>query len=287
MNYKIAAYFTFLAAIWGASFMFMRVGVPEFGAYPFAGLRVGIAGLVLLPLLLQPKRLAEYKANWLKLSLIGIVSTGVPFMLYSFAAYQLNAGVLSVINASVPVLTGLIAHFFFKDYLTKQQFFGLIVGVLGVTLLVFDGIQTQASSLLAFAAALGACACYAIGSNLAKRYLAGISPITIAASGLLASGLVSLPVVLMWFPTTPVSAMAWGAAVGVAVFSTAIAMNMYYQLIQLMGPTRTVTVTLLIPVFGILWGVLLLNETISSDMLLGSVVILAGTALTVIQRSKA
>lgn len=286
MPYKTIAYFIFLAAVWGASFMFMRVGVPEFGAYVFAGLRVGIAGLVLLPLLLNRQRLAQYKANWLKLSLIGLVSTGMPFMLFSFAAYQLQAGVLSVINASVPVMTGLIAHFFFRDYLSKQQFIGLVVGILGVVLLVFDGLQGGGGSVWAFVAALGACLCYAIGGNLAKRYLSGIAPMTIAASGLLTSGVLMLPVVIGFFPTAPVSWQAWGSAIAVAVVSTAIAMTMYYQLIQLIGPTKTVTVTLLIPLFGIFWGVLLLNENISQDMLLGSAVILAGTALTIFKRAK-
>lgn len=284
MNYKITAYFIFLAAVWGASFMFMRVGVPEFGAYAFGGLRVGIAGLVLLPLLLKPKRFKEYKANWLKLSLIGIFSTAMPFMLFSFAAYQINAGVLSVMNASVPVMTGVIAHFFFKDYLTRQQFIGLVVGVLGVTLLVSDGLQSGQSAWWAFAAALGACVCYALGSNLAKRYLSGISPMTTAASGLVASGVVTLPIVLIFFPQTAISGAAWGSVLAIAILSTAVAMIVFYQLLQMVGPTKTVTVTLLIPLFGIFWGVVLLGETVSSNMFLGSVVILLGTALTILRR---
>lgn len=282
MNLKITAYFIFLAAVWGASFMFMRVGVPEFGAYAFGGLRVGLAGLVLLPLLLKPKRFKEYQANWLKLSLIGILSTGAPFMLYAFAAYQLSAGTSSVINASVPVMTGVIAHFFFKDHLSKQQFLGLVIGVFGVALLMSDGLQSG-GSLWAFAAALGACLCYAVGSNLAKHYLSGISPMTTAASGLLASGIVTLPVVVLFFPQTSVSWAAWGSVFAIALLSTAIAMIAFYQLIQIAGPTKTVTVTLLIPLFGIFWGVLLLGEEISSDMLLGTVVILLGTALTVLR----
>lgn len=283
MNYKIIAYFFFLAAVWGASFMFMRVGVPEFGAYAFGGLRVGIAGLLLSPLLLNPKRFAEYKANWLRLSAVGVLSTAAPFMLFSFAAYQVSAGVLSVINASVPMMTGMIAHFFFKDYLSKRQFLGLIVGVCGVALLMSDGLQSG-GSLWAFAAALGACLCYAVGSNLAKRYLSGISPMTTAASGLLASGVVTLPVVICFFPKTAVSWTAWGSVLAIAVLSTAIAMIAFYQLIQVAGPTKTVTVTLLIPLFGIFWGVLLLGETLSQDMVLGTMVILLGTALTILQR---
>lgn len=281
MNIKIAIYFIFLAAVWGASFMFMRVGVPEFGAYAFGGLRVGIAGLVLLPLLLKPKRFAEYKANWVSLSLIGIFSTAVPFMLFSFAAYQVNAGVLSVINASVPVMTGVIAHVFFKDYLTRIQFLGLIIGVSGVTLLVSDGLKGGQSSWWAFAAALGACLCYALSSNLAKRYLSGISPMTTAASGLVASGIVTLPLVIGYFPQNEVSWAAWGSAVAIAVLSTAVAMIVFYQVLQAIGPTKTVTVTLFIPLFGIFWGVLLLGEAVSSHMLLGTAVILLGTALTV------
>lgn len=283
MTFKIVFYFISLAAVWGASFMFMRVGVPEFGAYVFGGLRVGIAGLVLLPLLFNAKRFAEYKANWLRLSLIGLLSTGIPFMLYAFAAYQLSAGTSSVINASVPVMTGLVAHFFFKDYLSKQQFLGLVVGVCGVALLMLDGLQAG-GSLWAFLAALGACVCYAIGSNLAKRYLSAISPMTTAASGLIASGVVMLPIVVAFFPQTPISWAAWGSVVAVAVVSTALAMIAFYQLIHIAGPTKTVTVTLLIPLFGIFWGVLLLGETVSVDMFWGTLVILAGTALTIFSR---
>lgn len=281
MNLKITIFFIFLAAVWGASFMFMRVGVPEFGAYAFGGLRVGIAGLVLLPLLLKPKRFAEYKANWLKLSAIGVLSTATPFMLFSFAAYQISAGVLSVINASVPVMTGLIAHFFFQDYLSRQQFIGLIVGVAGVVLLVSDGLQGESQTWWAFAAALGACLCYALSSNLAKRYLSDISPMTTASSGLLASGVVMLPILIWHFPQTTVSPLAWGAAISIAVLSTAVAMIIFYYILQTAGPTKTVTVTLFIPLFGIFWGVLLLGETVSSNMLLGTVVILSGTALTI------
>lgn len=284
MNLKITIYFIFLAAVWGASFMFMRVGVPEFGAYAFGGLRVGIAGLVLLPLLLKPTRLQEYKANWLKLSLIGVISTGAPFMLFSFAAYQINAGTLSVINAAVPVITGVIAHCFFRDYLSKQQFVGLIVGVLGVALLVSDGLDSGSGSLWAFAAALGACLCYAVSSNLAKRYLAGISPMTTASSGLLASGFVTLPLVIYHFPTASVSWAAWGAVIAIAVISTAAAMIIFYVVLQSIGPTKTVTVTLLIPLFGIFWGATLLGEQVSADMLLGTIVILSGTALTIFRR---
>ncbi|MDP8162508.1 DMT family transporter [Pasteurella skyensis] len=283
MNYKIPIYFVFLAAVWGASFMFMRVGAPELGAYAFSGLRVGIAGLILSPILLKPSCFKEYKEHWLKLSLIGILNTGIPFMLFTLATYHLTAGVTSVINASVPVMTGVISHFFFKYYLSKQQFLGLIIGILGVALLMLDGLQ-GGGSIWAFISALGACLCYAMSSNLAKRYLFAISPMTIAASGLLASGIVMLPIVILFFPQTTISWTAWSSVFAIAVLSTAIAMIVFYQLIQLLDPTKTAMVTLFIPIFGIFWGVLLLDEKVSLQMLLGTVIILLGTALTIFRR---
>lgn len=280
-SYLIPVYFVFLAAVWGASFMFMRVGVPEFGAYAFGGLRVGIAGLVLLPLLLKPKRWTEFKANWLKLSVIGIISAALPFTLFAYAAKDLNAGVSSVINASVPMMTGFIAHTFFRDYITKRQFIGLMIGVIGVSLLMFDGLRQGIGDTVPFLAALVACLCYAVGSNLNKRYLSQISPLTIAASGLVASGIATLPLTIATFPTHAISWQAWGAAIAIAVLATAVAMILFYDLIKTLGPTKTVTVTLLIPVFGIFWGMLLLGEQLTPMMFVGTAIILSGTALTI------
>lgn len=280
--YRIYATFLFLAVVWGASFMFMRIGVPELGAPVFGGLRVVIAGLALSPLLLKPKHLQEFRANWLKLSAIGILSTGLPFMLLSFAAYQINAGTASVINASVPMITGLIAHLFFKDYLAKQQIIGLFIGILGVFILMYDGITASTqTSLWAFSLAISACFCYAIGGNLAKRHLAGISPMTTASSGLLASGLVTLPFVIVFFPNQTISTQAWAAVLTIALFSTAIAMILFYQLIQAIGPTKTTVVTLIVPIFAILFGILFLNETLTPMMLVGAVIVLMGTSMTI------
>lgn len=284
-NLKTFAAFIFLAFIWGASFIFMRIGVPELSAPVFGGLRVGIASLALLPVLLQNKQLTEYRTHWLKLSLIGVLSTGIPFMLMSFALADINAGTGSVINASVPMLTGMIAHVFFRDYLSKWQLLGLVIGLGGVVLLMYDNmISGTQSSPWAFAMAIGACLCYAVGGNLAKRFLSGISPMTTAASGLLASAVVTLPFAVAYFPDHAVSWRAWGALLTIALFSTAVAMIVFYRLIQQIGPTKTTVVTLLVPVFAILLGVVLLNEQLTAMMLLGAVIVLCGTALTLFAR---
>lgn len=280
-SFKIISAFTFLALIWGASFIFMRVGVPEFSAPVFGGLRVGIAGLVLLPVLLQAKHWQEFRQNWVKLSLIGILSMGVPFILFSFALIAINAGTASVINASVPMITGMIAHVFFRDHLTRWQLLGLVIGLFGVVLLMYDGISSGTqSSLWAFMMAISACLCYALGSNFAKHFLADISPMTTASSGLIASGIATLPIVIIFFPNHTISWQAWGSLITIALFSTAIAMIVFYQLIQQIGPTKTTVVTLVVPIFAILLGIVLLNEQLTLMMLFGAVVVLCGTSLT-------
>ncbi|PIE45191.1 MAG: EamA family transporter [Gammaproteobacteria bacterium] len=281
----IILYFLFLAATWGASFLFLRLGVPEFGPYAFSGFRVTVAGLILLPLVINKRCWQEIKIHWGKLALIGTVNMGIPFTLYSYAAQQLSAGILSVINATAPILTGVIAHLFFSDYLSKRQLIGLVIGLCGVSLLMSDQLQADIGSLAPLIAALMACCCYAISANLTKRHLSRISPVTIATIGLLASGLFTLPFSITHLPQQTISPSAWAAAFGIAILSTSIAMIMFYHIIKTVGPTKTVSITLLVPVFGILWGMLLLDETLTVNMVIGTVVILSGTALSILKPS--
>lgn len=280
---QIVVTYFFLAAVWGGSFLFMRIGVPEFGPYAFGGLRVGIAGLVLLPFLFSAKRIAEVRDNWLKLSTIGFFSTGVPFMCFAYALQSLNAGVGSVINAAVPVMTGVVAYVFFRERLAIRQWLGLLVGLIGVSLLMLDGVS-QGVNVTAFIAALVACLCYAIGSNLTKQYLSHVSSMTTAACALVVSGVVMLPVVVMTFPGQSISINAWAATVAVAVLSTSLALVLFYSLIKTIGPTKTVTLTLVTPIFGILWGMLFLGEKLTVPMVVATLVVLCGTALSVLTK---
>lgn len=283
---RIVATYLFLAAVWGGSFLFMRVGVPELGPYAFGGLRLGIAGLVLLPFLLSSKRWAEFRANWLRLSVIGFIATGLPFMLFSFALQSLSAGVGSVINASVPMMTGVIGYVFFQDKLLPRQWLGLLIGIAGVGLLMHDGLS-QGIEWIAFAMALSACLCYGIGINLTRHYLAHVSPITTAAATLAVSGVIVSPLVLATFPEQSVSASAWMAVIAVAVLSTALAMVLFFGLVKVLAPTKTATLTLLTPVFGIVWGMLFLGEQLTLAIVVGTLIVLCGTGLSILPKKKA
>lgn len=283
-NFRLTVYFLFTAAVWGASFLFLRIGVPEFGPYAFACLRALIAACVLLPFVLNRTHWQEIKTHWLALSALGILNMGIPFTLFSYAAQSTQASVLSVINASVPLLTGAIAHLFFRDLLNRRQILGLLIGVIGVTLLVWDSHQATNDSFLAMLAAFVACLCYAISANLTKRYFTEIRPMSLAAVGILASGLLILPLMLTHLPEQSISLKAWGAVIAIAVFSTAMAMILFYQILKTIGPTKTVSLTLLIPMFGMLWGVTLLDEHLSVAMIVGAAIILLGTALAVFSK---
>lgn len=274
-------YFILLAMLWSASFLFMRIGVPQFGSVAFGGLRLELAGLFLLPFVLNTKRLAEFKENWFRLSVIGFLGTGFPFMLFAFAAQSINAGTSAVLNASVPMITGLIAHFIFHNFLKPQQFLGLVIGLLGVCILVWDNFGLGAANLWAIAAALVACVCYALASNLTKHFLTDISVRTIAAAGVIVSGIILLPLVLTHIPQESVSLNAWASLIGIAALSTALAPLLFFHMLKFVHPTTTSSISLLIPILTIVWGHIFLDESLTWKMFFASMIILSGTALSI------
>ena len=163
--------FLTLSFMWSLSFIFYRVGVPEFGSLAFASLRVILAGLTMLVFVLLKKKNREgIRENWKMLTLVGLFSAAIPFVLFSLSARSVNAGVLAVLNASVPMMSGFIASTFFKDRLSKKQILGLVIGVIGVIILMSENLfgeqaATSGSGLLSMGYALLACVGYAVGSQ--------------------------------------------------------------------------------------------------------------------------
>ncbi|AOK30140.1 MULTISPECIES: DMT family transporter [Burkholderia] len=291
MNFKNALLLIVLAALWGASFLFIRVGVAEFGVAPLMALRVAIGALFLIALSLPRYRPRELAAALRKhagpLFVVGVLNSGAPFCLFAFAELTLSAGVTSVINATAPLWGALVAYLWLKEALPLPRALGLVIGFAGVLTLVWDQVfsahgsnqAAPATVALAAAAALGATLLYGIAANYTKRKLTGVDPLISATGSMISSTLLLVPFALATWPAAAVSAHAWEAVLALGIACTGIAYFIFFYLIAHVGPARAITVTFVIPVFGILWGALFLGEHVSTGMIEGGAIVLLGTAL--------
>lgn len=275
---------TVLAAIWGASFLFMRVGAPEFGAVALAAVRVTGAAVVLLLLLAQQGQIAALRQHWKPIFLVGLTNSAIPFVLFAYAALAITAGLSSIFNASAPLFGAVIAWLWLKDRPGPERVLGLAIGFAGVLWLAWDkaGFKPGApitQTGLAVLACLTATLLYGWSASFTKRYLTGVPPLASATGSQVSSALfLALPAWWFW-PSTLPSSTAWTAVGLLAVLCTGVAYVMYFRLIARIGPANAITVTFLIPVFGVLWGWFFLHETITTAMVLGCAVIVLGTAL--------
>ncbi len=271
-----------LAAIWGASFLFMRLGAGEFGPVALAGIRVTGAALCLLPLVAWRGELATLRRHWGPILVVGLANSALPFLAYSWAALTITAGLAAIFNATAPLWGALIAWLWLKEAPGPARVLGLAIGFVGVLGLFWDQASFRPgadASGWALVAVLAATLCYGLAANYAKRHLAGVPPLAVAGGSQLAATLVLLPPALWWWPAATPSPTAWLAAALLAVACTGLAYVMYFRLIARVGPANAIAVTFLIPVFAMLWGALLLDEAVSAEMLAGGAVILLGTAL--------
>ncbi len=269
-----------LAAVWGASFLFMREAAPEFGPFALIFVRVLMAALCLLPILWWRGQCRELLTHAGPLAVIGILNSGLPFVLIAWAMLSLTAGFASIVNATAPLWAALVARLWFGERLSGWRSAGLVIGFVGVGVLVsgkagFHGEHV----MLAVGAGLLATLSYGVSANYTKRYLTGVSSLAIATGGQLAAAVVLAPLAWWWWPPAAVSAQAWWAAVLLAILCTAFAYILYFRLIANIGPARAIAVTFLVPAFGMGWGVVFADEPIGPRMLVGAGVILLGTAL--------
>ncbi len=280
--------FVALAAIWGASFLFMRIAVPEFGAAAMMWLRCTIGALTLTPLLLVAGGLRGLRELGGRAIVIGLVNSALPFLLLGFSARVLPAGVLAVLNATAPFWAAIVAVLWLRDRLSAGQVAGLALGFAGVVVLVsgMPGAPGTAvaslrdAPLAAVVLALLATLSYGIAANYTRRRLADVDPrVNAVGSQWAAAAWLLAPGVLTWPERWPGPA-AWFALVVLGVLCTGLAYLLFFRLIRGLGPARAITVTYLIPAFGMLWGWLFLAERITPGMLAGAAIIVAGTVLT-------
>ena len=269
-----------LGAIWGASFLFMRVAAPEFGAIPLIAARVGIAAIFLIGVLAQRGGLPHLYPNAARLTLLGAVNSAVPFSLFAYAVLSVTAGFASVLNATAPLFGALVAFVWLRDRPSPARVAGLIVGFAGVLILVWGRLsRAGGGGGMAVLAGLSAAVLYGISANYVKKRLSTVDPFVIATGSLIAATVLLIPFAVMYWPTAPPSRVSWVSAVLLGVICTGIAYILYFRLLGRIGPAKTLAVTYLIPAFGVFWGHLLLDEPITLSMVVGCAVILFGTTL--------
>lgn len=274
-----------LAALWGASFLFMRIGAAEFGALPTAAVRVGIAMLFLLPCLFISGQAPALRQHWKATLAVGVLNSGLPFALFCFALLSVPTGLAAVINATVPMFGALVAWAWFRDRPDGSRMVGLVVGFAGVAMLASrsGGTPTDGSAhvpLWGVLACLGACLSYGISASAARRWLGGIPSLTTATGSQIGATLfLALPALWFW-PAKMPSLQAWLALTVLGVACTGIAYILFFRLIEEAGPAKALTVTFLVPVFAVLYGAVFLHEPVTAWMLICASVIVCGVALS-------
>ena len=272
-----------LAALWGGSFLFMRVAVPAFGPFALAFLRVFGAALLLVPLLAARGELAALRRHWRTIAVVGFVNSALPFLCFAYAALTINAGVSAIFNSATPLFAAIVAWLWLGDRMTPLRVVGLCIGFAGVLWIGWDKADFgPGGSAVAIGACLLATMSYGIGPSLTKRRLGAVPPLAVAAGSQVAAAIfLVVPALLAW-PAVAPSAHAWTMIALLAFVGTGLAYLLYFRLIARAGPANAVAVTYLIPIFAVAWGGLFLGERLTLPLVAGCAVIFIGTALATV-----
>jgi len=277
---------TILAAIWGASFLFMRIVAPVLGALWTAEVRVALAGLTMLAFMAVTSRTMDFRSNWKQYLVLGTLNSALPFALFSFAALTLPAGYSAILNATSPLWGAIIGAAWLKEKLTVRKIAGLTIGVAGVAFLVRLGpAEFSPEVVIAALACATAALCYGIAGAYSKKKSAGIAPPQMATGSQLAAALVLLPFLPLSPVRNEVTPFVMVIAGLLALLCSAVAYFIYFRLIADIGPTKALTVTFLIPLFALVWGAAFLHEAINLNTLIGCALVVVATWLVVFQPS--
>lgn len=269
-----------LAAIWGASFLFMRIVAPVLGALWTAEVRVAIAGVAMLLFMAATRRAMYFGRNWKQYLILGTINSALPFALFAYAALTLPAGYSAIVNATSPLWGALIGAAVLGERLTARKIGGLFIGVAGVAFLVRLGpAQFTPQLVLAVLACLGAAMCYGIAGAYSKKASLSIAPPLMATGSQLGAALVILPFLALAPVRAEITPFILVIAALLALLCSAVAYFIYFRLIADLGPTKALTVTFLIPLFALVWGALFLHETVNLNTLIGCALVVLATWL--------
>lgn len=270
-----------LAAIWGASFLFTRVAVPEFGSFALIFVRALAAALFLLPLVFMKRQWQTMLRHWRAIMMVGVFNCAIPFVLFAWALLSITSGFASIGNATAALWTPLVAWLWLGERLAGMRLAGLMVGFVGVGILAADDAGVHGPhGWLAVMAVLLATLMYGLSANIVRRQLQGVPALSIALGTQLVAIVLLSPLAWLHWPATVPGTVAWGAVMALGVGCSALAFVLYFRLIGNVGASRAAAVAYLIPAFGMAWGALVLDETVTVQMLIGAAVVLMGVAMS-------
>ena len=265
---------TFLGAVWGSAFIFIKVAAPEFGAIGLVQARLTIASLVFIPILLRKKYLILLKPAWKHSLVLAVTNNAIPFSLFSYGSFGADSNILAILNATTAFNTMIIALLWLGEKVTLKQIFGLVLGFIGVIILVNP--ESSSTSIISALFCLIGAACYSFSTVFIQKYSEKTDKMVLIGWSIIFSCFIMIPFTLLNLPPQIPSANALLSATWLGSISTGLAFFGYVYLIEKIGAVKTSTVAYFLPVFGIIWGALFLNEVITGGIILGCTTILIG-----------
>ena len=278
MEFRYWALLTILGALWGSAFMFIKVATPEFGPVALVNSRLIIASFIFLPILLQKKYIYLLSPIWKQVLVLAILNNAIPFTLFSFASYGADSNILAILNATTAFNTMIIAYIWIGENVSFKQLFGLLLGFIGIFILVNP--QNSETTLISSMSALLASFFYSYSTVYIQRQSVNANKMVLIGWSIIFSAIIMLPVTIFYLPDTIPSISAIGSAIWLGAISTGIGFLGYVRLIDKIGAVKTSTVAYFLPVFGIIWGAIFLDEVITSTIVIGCFIVLIGIYLS-------
>ena len=266
-----------LGAVWGSAFMFIKIATPELGPIALVNIRLAVAGLIFIPFLLQEKYLKHFRSN-VKILVLSIVNTALPFSLFAYASLESSSNMLSILNGTTAIMAVVISTIWLKVKLNIFQIMGVFIGLFGIVVLANPDnvyISTKATIFC-----LGAAFCYALSANYIQKFAYKTNTTVLIGWSLVLASIFLLPLTIFNLPLQFPSNNAIFSILWLGVISTGIAFLGYVRLIEKVGAVKTATVAYFIPVFGVIWGYVFLGEPITLQILIGMMLILTGIIFT-------
>ena len=269
---------TFLGALWGSAFMFIKVATPEFGPVALVNTRLIIASIIFLPILLRKKYIHLLRPIWKQVLVLAIMNNAIPFTLFSYASFGADSNILAILNATTAFNTMMIAYIWIGENVSIKQLIGLIVGFIGVFILVNP--QNSSTTLISSLSALLAAFFYSFSTVYIQKNSVNANKMVLIGWSIIFSAVIMLPVTIFYLPDAMPSAAAISSAIWLGAISTGLGFIGYVRLIDKIGAVKTSTVAYFLPVFGIIWGAIFLDEVITSTIVIGCFIVLIGIYLS-------